>query len=96
MLKTSLPIAAAITVALSTITLSSNALATDAAKTNQFWWPEQLNLSPLRQHGAESNPYGAEFNYAKEFATIDIQQLKKDMACRLGTLWSVNDSNGMA
>lgn len=83
MLKKSLPIAAAITVALSTITLSSNALATDAAKTNQFWWPEQLNLSPLRQHGAESNPYGAEFNYAKEFATIDIQQLKKDIETTL-------------
>lgn len=83
MLKKSLPIAAAITVAFSTITLSSNALATDAAKTNQFWWPEQLNLSPLRQHGAESNPYGAEFNYAKEFATIDIQQLKKDIETTL-------------
>ena len=83
MLKKSLPIAAAITVALSTITLSSNALATDAAKTNQFWWPEQLNLSPLRQHGAESNPYRAEFNYAKEFATIDIQQLKKDIETTL-------------
>jgi catalase-peroxidase len=83
MLKKSLPIAAAITVALSTITLSSNALATNAAKTNQFWWPEQLNLSPLRQHGAESNPYGAEFNYAKEFATIDIQQLKKDIETTL-------------
>ena len=83
MLKKSLPIAAAITVALSTITLSSNALATNATKTNQFWWPEQLNLSPLRQHGAESNPYGAEFNYAKEFATIDIQQLKKDIETTL-------------
>ena len=83
MLKKSLPIAAAITVALSTITLSSNALATNATKTNQFWWPEQLNLSPLRQHGAESNPYRAEFNYAKEFATIDIQQLKKDIETTL-------------
>ena len=83
MLKKTLPIAAAISVALSTITLSSSALATDAAKTNQFWWPEQLNLSPLRQHGAESNPFGAEFNYAKEFATIDIKQLKKDIETTL-------------
>ena len=56
MLKKSLPLAAAISVAISTITLSTSALAATVAKTNQFWWPEQLNLSPLRQHGAESNP----------------------------------------
>ena len=79
MFKKTLPLAAAISVALSSITLSSTALGADAAKTNQFWWPEQLNLSPLRQHGAESNPYGEQFNYAKEFATIDISQLKKDL-----------------
>lgn len=83
MLKKTLSLAAAISVALSTISLSGTALAADAAKTNQFWWPEQLNLSPLRQHGAESNPYGEEFNYAKEFATIDIQQLKKDIETTL-------------
>jgi catalase-peroxidase len=83
MLKKTLPLAAAISVALSSLTLSSTALSADAAKTNQFWWPEQLNLSPLRQHGAESNPYGAKFNYAKEFATIDLKQLKKDIETTL-------------
>ncbi|ARD43157.1 catalase/peroxidase HPI [Colwellia sp. PAMC 21821] len=83
MFKKTLPLAAAISVALSSITLSSTALGADAAKTNQFWWPEQLNLSPLRQHGAESNPYGEQFNYAKEFATIDISQLKKDIETTL-------------
>ncbi len=83
MLKKTLPLAAAISVALSSLTLSSTALSADAAKTNQFWWPEQLNLSPLRQHGAESNPYGAKFNYAKEFATIDLKLLKKDIETTL-------------
>tara|TARA_R110002110_G_scaffold13881_20_gene65978 strand:- start:1643 stop:3865 length:2223 start_codon:yes stop_codon:yes gene_type:complete len=83
MLKKSLPLAAAISVAISTITLSTSALAATVAKTNQFWWPEQLNLSPLRQHGAESNPYGEQFNYAKEFATVDIAQLKKDIETTL-------------
>jgi hypothetical protein len=29
---------------------------------NQFWWPEQLDLSPLRQHAAESNPLGENFD----------------------------------
>lgn len=83
MLKKTLSLAAAISVALTTITLSTSALSADAAKTNQFWWPEQLNLSPLRQHGAESNPYGEEFNYAKEFATVDINKLKQDIETTL-------------
>ncbi len=79
MLKATLSIAAAISVALSTITLSSTAFANGEAKTNQFWWPEQLNLNSLRQHGAESNPYGEQYNYAEEFAKLDIKQLKKDI-----------------
>ncbi len=83
MLKNTLSLAAAISVAISTIALSTSTLAAGEAKTNQFWWPEQLNLSPLRQHGAESNPYGEQFNYAKEFATVDITQLKKDIETTL-------------
>ena len=83
MLKKSLPIAAAISVALSSMMISPAAVATTEAKTNQFWWPEQLNLSPLRQHSVESNPYGEQFNYAKEFATLDLKQLKKDIQTTL-------------
>jgi len=83
MLKKSLPIATAISVALSSMMISPTALATTEAKTNQFWWPEQLNLSPLRQHSVESNPYGEQFNYAKEFATLDLKQLKKDIQTTL-------------
>ncbi|MBU2972183.1 catalase/peroxidase HPI [Pseudoalteromonas sp. C2R02] len=83
MLKKSLPIAAAISVALSSMMISPAAVATTEAKTNQFWWPEQLNLSPLRQHSIESNPYGEQFNYAKEFATLDLKQLKKDIQTTL-------------
>ena len=49
------------------------------AKTNQFWWPKQLNLSALRQHGAESNPYGKNFDYAAEFAALDLTAVKKDI-----------------
>jgi catalase-peroxidase len=46
---------------------------------NQFWWPEQLDLSPLRQHGAESNPLGEEFDYAKAFASLDLNAVKQDI-----------------
>ena len=48
-------------------------------KSNQFWWPEQLDLSPLRQHGAESNPMGQNFNYAEAFASLDLTAVKKDI-----------------
>ena len=75
--------AIAISVAISTMAMSSTALAENGAKTNQFWWPEQLNLSPLRQHGVESNPYGEQFNYAEEFAKLDLTQLKKDIQTTL-------------
>ncbi|MBX2859805.1 MAG: catalase/peroxidase HPI [Vampirovibrio sp.] len=49
------------------------------AKSNQFWWPEKLNLQPLRQHAAESSPMGRRFNYAEEFKTLDLDAIKKDI-----------------
>ena len=47
-----------------------------APKPNQFWWPDQLDLSPLRQHAAESNPLGAQFDYAKAFGSLDLTAVK--------------------
>ncbi len=52
---------------------------------NQFWWPDQLDLSPLRQHAAESNPLGKDFNYAKEFQSLDLNAVKKDIQAVLTT-----------
>jgi catalase-peroxidase len=46
---------------------------------NQFWWPDMLDLAPLRQHGAESNPMGDNFDYAREFSKLDLDQVKKDI-----------------
>ncbi len=83
MLIKTLSITTVISITLSFITLPTSVHASGEAKTNQFWWPEQLNLSPLRQHGAESNPYGEQFNYAKEFANLDLVQLKKDIQTTL-------------
>ncbi len=56
MFTKTLPIAAAISVALFTLAMPATASAESSIKTNQFWWPEQLSLSPLRQHSIESNP----------------------------------------
>ncbi|MBZ0108558.1 MAG: catalase/peroxidase HPI [Candidatus Scalindua rubra] len=55
------------------------------AKSNQFWWPEQVDLSPLRKHDVKSNPYGESFNYAEEFKKLDLNALKKDIDTLLTT-----------
>lgn len=46
---------------------------------NQFWWPERLDLAPLRQHGSESDPMGRNFKYAEEFKKVDLRALKEDI-----------------
>ena len=46
---------------------------------NQYWWPDQLDLSPLRQNAAESNPLGRNFQYAKAFQTLDLKAVKEDI-----------------
>ncbi|MCY4214677.1 MAG: catalase/peroxidase HPI [Gammaproteobacteria bacterium] len=59
--------------------LPIGALADGRAKSNQFWWPDQVDLSPLRQHAAESNPYGEAFDYAEAFNTLDVNAVKADL-----------------
>lgn len=49
------------------------------AKSNQFWWPDQLDLSALRDRDQRSNPYGADFNYAEAFKSLDLSAVKKDI-----------------
>jgi catalase-peroxidase len=48
--------------------------------TNQDWWPNQLKLELLHQHSAKSNPMGEKFDYAKEFKSLDLAAVKKDLA----------------
>ena len=47
--------------------------------TNRDWWPKQLDLQVLHQHSALSNPMGEEFDYAKEFNSLDLQAVIKDL-----------------
>jgi catalase-peroxidase len=54
-------------------------IANSQTTSNQFWWPERLDLMPLRQHAAESNPMGKEFQYAQEFNKLDLKAVKKDL-----------------
>jgi catalase-peroxidase len=47
---------------------------------NREWWPKSLRLDLLHQHNARSNPMGEDFDYAKEFQSLDYAGLKKDLA----------------
>ncbi|MBD66319.1 MAG: catalase/peroxidase HPI [Halobacteriovoraceae bacterium] len=49
------------------------------AKPNSFWWPDNVNLAPLRTNLKESSPYGDDFDYAKEFSKLDLAKVKKDI-----------------
>ena len=64
---------------------TSNEASRATANSNQFWWPERLDLSPLRQHAAESDPMGKDFKYAEAFKKLDLKAVKKDIAQVLAT-----------
>ncbi|MGN9762001.1 catalase/peroxidase HPI [Streptomyces sp. SD31] len=48
-------------------------------RTNRDWWPNQLDLQILHQHSSRSNPMDEDFDYAREFATLDLDALKRDV-----------------
>lgn len=48
-------------------------------KTNRDWFPNQIDLSVLRQHAAKSDPMGNEFDYSEQFESLDYDALKKDL-----------------
>ncbi|MFZ0902774.1 MAG: hypothetical protein WAN71_02605, partial [Mycobacterium sp.] len=43
-----------------------------APLTNQDWWPDQVDVSKLHPHVSQANPLGENFDYAKEFAKLDV------------------------
>jgi len=46
---------------------------------NRDWWPNELKLNILRQNGSKSNPLGENFDYAKEFGSVNFKELKQDV-----------------
>ena len=61
------------------VATTAAAEAAGGAMSNHNWWPDQLDLRPLRQQSPVSNPYGADFDYAAEFAKLDLEAVKKDL-----------------
>ncbi|PWF63961.1 catalase/peroxidase HPI [Shewanella sp. BC20] len=78
MKKSTIPTLSALTLTMS-LAFGGAAIAQEQVTGNQFWWPEQLNLSPLRQNAVESNPYGSDYHYAEAFKSLDLDAVKKDI-----------------
>ncbi len=72
------PLAIAISLSASTLFTAASYAAPNMTS-NEYWWPEQLDLSPLRMHSAESNPMGGDFDYAEAFSQVDLSALKTDI-----------------
>ena len=82
MFKKTIPLMTAVALSVAALAPVSQATAAEGhtdARSPQFWWPKQLNLSSLRAHSKESNPYGENFDYASEFKTLDLDAVKKDI-----------------
>jgi catalase-peroxidase len=54
-------------------------------RSNRDWWPDQLDLRPLQQNSPLADPMGADFNYAAEFATLDLDAVRRDIEAVMTT-----------
>jgi catalase-peroxidase len=57
----------------------------NGARSNRDWWPNQLDLKVLRQNPPAADPMGADFDYATEFTTLDLDALRKDIEAVMTT-----------
>ena len=69
---------------LAALVISSSVMAMGEPKSNQFWWPNTLDLSPLRQQ-SNANPMDPQFDYAQAFKSLDLKALKEDIAALMKT-----------
>jgi catalase-peroxidase len=79
MQKSSIRIVAILSVAIAALVTPAIAQTQAKPMSNRDWWPEKLDLSPLREQAPQSNPLGAGFNYAAEFKTLDLEAVKRDI-----------------
>ncbi len=70
---------------LAPLALSAQVMAQQKPMTNKDWWPDKLDLSPLRDQAAQSNPMGPDYKYAEAFKTLDLDAVKADIAKVLTT-----------
>jgi len=75
----------ALAAALSPVATAGAAETAGRPMSNRDWWPQQLDLKPLRQHSPRSNPMGDDFNYAEEFSKLDLNAVKADIKALMTT-----------
>ena len=85
MLKHTLSVIAILAVGLPAVIPATDAAAADTEITNDYWWPNRLDLSPLRGNGGATDPRGADFDYAEAFARVDLDALRADMKALMTT-----------
>ena len=75
----SLLILTAVMFGLSGFVTTAPAIAQDEAVTNEYWWPNRLDLGPLRNNAPASNPLGPDFDYAGAFESLDLDAVVRDL-----------------
>ena len=79
MLRKTISLITMLSIGLSPLASIPTALAQDKMPNNDYWWPNRLSLEPLRQDPTAFNPMGEDFNYAEEFAKLDMDALRADL-----------------
>ena len=74
----SIPALAVLLLAAFPLAATNTLFAQSNSKPNSFWWPDQVDLSPLRAHSDASSPM-SDFNYAEAFAGLDLDAVKRDI-----------------
>ena len=85
MLKKMIPLISMLVIGLSTLASMNVANAEKEATGNDHWWPNRLDLKPLRDNSPASNPMGPQFNYAKAFESLDLDAVKRDLEVLMTT-----------
>ena len=80
MLGRTISVVAVLAMGISLVVPVDRAVAQDRAPDNDYWWPDRLNLDPLRQTSPESNPLGDDFDYREAFESLDLEALKAELA----------------
>jgi catalase-peroxidase len=79
MTRKKLSLCTLIAIGLAPLASMNLANAQDTMPTNDYWWPNQLDLQPLRMHSPESDPMGDDFDYAEAFSSLDLDAVKQDL-----------------
>ncbi len=79
MLKRTIPVTVVLTVGILLGLPAALGAAQGRAPDNEYWWPNRLDLDPLRQNSRAASPLGEDFDYAEEFESLDLDAVKADL-----------------